>query len=108
MVALSSFLPFSGRSRRGLYEYHAFAADRASIWAKSDGTYLYFAAPLDGLIGRFDPLDATPVVDTIAFGLARPKTVRYVSAIESLYFLTSGTVDAEFRDGTLGVITGLR
>ena len=85
------------------------ADDLGAIYSlSSDGTYLYFAAPGAGLIGRFDPSDPTPVVDTVAFGLVSPMTVRYVGATESLYFLTSGTADAEYRDGTLGVISGLR
>lgn len=74
----------------------------------SDGTHLYFTAPKDGLIGRFDPLAPSPVIDTVASGLASPMTVRYVSSTESLYFLTSGTAGAEYTDGTLGVINGLR
>lgn len=74
----------------------------------SDGTHLYFTAPKDGLIGRFDPLAPSPVIDTVASGLASPMTVRYVSSTHSLYFLTSGTAGAEYTDGTLGVINGLR
>jgi hypothetical protein len=73
----------------------------------SAGSHLYYSDFSAGVIGRFDLQSSSPVVEIIAAELAHPLAVRYDAQTESLYFLDSGTSAGQYKDGTLGVITGL-
>lgn len=68
----------------------------------SDGTYLYYS-DLAGTIRRRNL--ATDADEQVTSGEGHVNAVRYEPVSGRLYYLRSGTQDAQFKDGTLSYIT---
>lgn len=69
------------------------------------GEFLYFADLFKGEIGRVRLTGGE--TETVMEGLDLPQTIRYDPGSNSLYWLSSGTVGNEFKDGILGAIREL-
>jgi hypothetical protein len=63
----------------------------------SDGTFLYYAEQIDGRISRMQL--TTGDTETFLSGLNNPTQVRFAGG--RLFFLEGGTVEQEYKDGTL-------
>jgi hypothetical protein len=66
--------------------------------------YLYYADYFKGEVGRIDL--NTKVDETLISGLNSPITVRYDGISGKLYFLEEGTLENQYKDGTLKVMVG--
>src|SRR6266550_362176 len=67
-----------------------------------DGTYLYYG-DLAGNLVRRNLQDGTEV--TMFSGAGQINALRFYAPLNTLFFLRSGTVDAQFKDGSLNSIS---
>ena len=67
-----------------------------------DGTYLYYG-DLAGNLVRRNLQDGTEV--TMFSGAGQINALRFYAPLNTLFFLRSGTVDAQFEDGSLNSIS---
>jgi len=79
--------------------------DRDAESMSVSSTYLYYADLAGGTIGRI--AISTKADETLAKNLHSPSAVRWDAASAKLYFLEAGTAAAQYKDGTLKVITGI-
>jgi hypothetical protein len=86
----------------GIYEIFVSISVRSMTFSSAN---LYYTDYVAGTIGEINV--TSKARRTLYSGLHSPTAVRWDAAHKKLYFLEAGTEAAEYKDGTLKVITGL-